>query len=90
MGITAHWITNEWKLKSLLLDFIKLEGNHSGANIKEVFLKSLKKFKIESKVINLFNYYGACSLKLSLFYFVAKFSENHVKHFYWLIFKSYD
>jgi hypothetical protein len=39
-----------WKLKSFLLDFIKLEGPHSGANIKEAFLKSLKNFNIESKV----------------------------------------
>jgi hypothetical protein len=51
LGITAHFITNKWELKSFLLDFIKLEGPHSGANIAESFLKSLRKFNIESKVI---------------------------------------
>jgi phosphoribosylformimino-5-aminoimidazole carboxamide ribonucleotide (ProFAR) isomerase len=50
LGITAHLITNEWKLKSFLLDFIKLDGLHSGANIKEAFLKSLRSYNIESKV----------------------------------------
>ncbi|GBC54321.2 zinc finger BED domain-containing protein RICESLEEPER 2-like [Rhizophagus irregularis DAOM 181602=DAOM 197198] len=39
------------KLKSFLLDFIKLEGPHSGANIKDAFLKSLKNFNIESKIL---------------------------------------
>ncbi|CAB5356115.1 unnamed protein product [Rhizophagus irregularis] len=50
-GITAHWVTENWKLKSFLLDFIKLEGPHSGANIKDAFLKSLKNFNIESKIL---------------------------------------
>ncbi|GBB88912.1 hypothetical protein RclHR1_15510004 [Rhizophagus clarus] len=51
LGITAHWVTESWELKSILLDFIKLEGPHSGANIKEAFLKSLKNFEIESKIL---------------------------------------
>jgi len=42
MGITAHWISNDWKLKSILLDFVKLEDSHSGKNLKEFFLKVLK------------------------------------------------
>jgi hypothetical protein len=50
LGITAHWVTENWELKSFLLDFIKLEESHSGANIKEAFLKSLRNFNIESKV----------------------------------------
>ncbi|GES74848.1 zinc finger BED domain-containing protein RICESLEEPER 2-like [Rhizophagus clarus] len=51
LGITAHWVTESWELKSILLDFIKLEGPHSRANIKEAFLKSLKNFEIESKIL---------------------------------------
>jgi uncharacterized protein involved in high-affinity Fe2+ transport len=50
LSITAHLITKEWELKSFLLDFIKLDGPHSGDNIKEAFLKSLKSYNIESKV----------------------------------------
>ena len=41
MDITAYWISDKWELKSLLIDFIKLEGLHTGINIKEAFLKSL-------------------------------------------------
>ncbi|GET02882.1 zinc finger BED domain-containing protein RICESLEEPER 2-like [Rhizophagus clarus] len=51
LGITAHWVTESWELKSILLDFIKLERPHSGANIKEAFLKSLKNFEIKSKIL---------------------------------------
>ena len=50
LDIIAYWILNEWKLKNLLLDFIKLEDLHSGKNIKEVFLQSLKNFNISTKV----------------------------------------
>ena len=50
LGITAHLITNEWELKSFLLDFIKFEGTHLDANIKKVFLECLRNFNIESKV----------------------------------------
>jgi uncharacterized protein involved in high-affinity Fe2+ transport len=50
LGITAHWITEDWELKNIFLDFIKLDGPHSGSNIKEAFLECLKNFKIESKV----------------------------------------
>ena len=50
LGITAHWITNEWELKNTLVDFVKLEGPHSGQNIKEVFLNSLNNLGITTKV----------------------------------------
>ncbi|CAJ0633387.1 3590_t:CDS:2 [Entrophospora sp. SA101] len=30
LGITAHWISKDWELKSILLDFCHLEGSHSG------------------------------------------------------------
>ncbi|CAB4433776.1 unnamed protein product [Rhizophagus irregularis] len=51
LGITVYLITNEWELKSFLLDFIKLDGPHSGAIIKEAFLKSLSSYNIESNIL---------------------------------------
>jgi len=51
LGITAHWISDEWEMKSLLLDFIKLEGSHSGKNLKDAFIKSIKEFGITNKVM---------------------------------------
>jgi len=57
LGITAHLITDKWELKSFLLNFVKLDGSHSEANIKVTFLKSLRSYGIESKVsfINSYN-----------------------------------
>jgi hypothetical protein len=50
LGITAHWISKDWELKSILLDFCHLEGSHSGENMSEVFFKVLKEFGILTKV----------------------------------------
>lgn len=72
LGITAHWISKEWELKSLLLDFVKLEGSHSGKNIKEAFLKSLKDFGITNKVsfFKIFKYFFKKIEKIMKFYFI--------------------
>ena len=50
LGITAHWISKEWKLKEILVDFHKLLGSHSGENLADTFVKSYKEFNIFSKV----------------------------------------
>ena len=50
LGITAHWISDKWELKNTIVDFVKLEGPHSGKNIKEVFLNSLNNLGITTKV----------------------------------------
>jgi hypothetical protein len=55
LGVTAHWISENWELKNLLLDFIKLEGSHSGENLATVFLKSLNDFGITTKASIIFN-----------------------------------
>ena len=41
---------DEWELKNTFVDFIKLEGPHSGKNIKKVFLNSLNNLGIITKV----------------------------------------
>lgn len=50
LGITAHWITKDWKLEEILVDFHKLYGMHSGENLAEVFLESCNELNILSKV----------------------------------------
>lgn len=39
MGVTVHWIDNNWKMRSQLADFIHLEGPHSGENLGYAFIK---------------------------------------------------
>jgi len=50
LGITAHWITKDWKLKEILIDFCKLTGSHSGENLAEVFINCMDDLNILSKV----------------------------------------
>jgi len=38
LGITAHYIDNDWKIQSLLLDFVPLYGDHTGENLCEAFV----------------------------------------------------
>jgi len=58
LGISVHWINNEWKLKCTNLDFCVLSGPHTGENLAQKFLEVLYDYKIETKVIiYLYNIY---------------------------------
>lgn len=46
MAIRAHWITTEWTYETVLLDFMYLEGDHSGGSLCNHFMKCLKFFDI--------------------------------------------
>lgn len=52
LGITAHWITKDWELKEILIDFHKLVGIHSGENLAEAFINCINEFNIITKVYN--------------------------------------
>ena len=56
LGITAHWISKDWELKEILIDFCKLVGTHSGENLAEAFLNCVNEFNIITKVL-FYNYY---------------------------------
>ena len=46
MSVTIHWINESWKLREKTLDFPKLKGSHTGANLAAVFSKLLEDFNI--------------------------------------------
>lgn len=46
MAIRAHWISEMWEHKSVLLDLSYIDGQHSGSNISDIFMACLKRFKI--------------------------------------------
>jgi len=50
MGITAHWVDNEWSLKSTIVDFIHVQGVHSGRNLATAFKDVCLDFGILDKV----------------------------------------
>ncbi|CAB4495821.1 unnamed protein product [Rhizophagus irregularis] len=51
LRITVHWISHEWELKEILIDFCKLSGPHSGENLHESFVKSCDDMRILTKII---------------------------------------
>lgn len=50
LAVTAHFFTENWELRSELLSFSELEGQHTGENISEELYNVVKKFGIENKV----------------------------------------
>jgi|SRR5215471_16880971 len=50
LGITAHWIDENWKLNQITLEFQPLEGPHSGENLSIEVIKTLKEYGILKKV----------------------------------------
>ena len=41
LDITCHYINSDWKLKDILVDFVCLEGSHSGENLANSFIQYL-------------------------------------------------
>src|ERR1041385_1187733 len=44
LGITAHWISENWQLNEILIDFHKLCNAHSGENLAEAFVQCCNEF----------------------------------------------
>src|SRR3954463_5484565 len=53
LGITMHYINNNWKVKKCLLDFIPIEGSHIGSLILTKLIELLQEFNISNRVISL-------------------------------------
>ena len=51
LGITGHYIDNGWTLQSLLLDFVPLCGEHTGANLCEAFVGACERLGILDKLL---------------------------------------
>ncbi|XP_018371317.1 PREDICTED: uncharacterized protein LOC108766485 [Trachymyrmex cornetzi] len=49
-GITGHFITDDFKYHSIVLDFVASNGKHSGVEIAKMFFTSLKGYGILHKV----------------------------------------
>ena len=50
LDFTAHWITRNWQLKEILLDFYMLYGLHSSENLAKVFEHCCRELGILTKV----------------------------------------
>jgi hypothetical protein len=56
LSVTGHYISapkerpQDWELKSKQLVFAPFEGNHSGANMANVLIRTVKHYGIHNKV----------------------------------------
>jgi hypothetical protein len=84
MAITAHWISSEFVLQSMLLDFVELEGSHTGVNIEKTFSHSLKEYNLFEKkfAITLDNAYNNDNFISALMERDPSFDrEHHIRCF---------
>jgi hypothetical protein len=51
LGITGHSIDDDWALQSLVLDFIPLDGDHTGENLCEAFVGACERLGILDKLL---------------------------------------
>jgi hypothetical protein len=66
LALTGHWIGRDWKLQTILLDFIHICGQHTGVNLAGYILESLKRIGLLKKV-SVFSVAAHCSCVLTTF-----------------------
>ncbi|XP_058803449.1 uncharacterized protein LOC131671209 [Phymastichus coffea] len=49
-GVSVHYITEEWNLRSFTLDFVPSKGKHSGADIARIFYNISKFYDVTDKI----------------------------------------
>ncbi|GET50975.1 zinc finger BED domain-containing protein RICESLEEPER 2-like [Rhizophagus irregularis DAOM 181602=DAOM 197198] len=53
LGVTMHYINNNWELKNLLLDLIPVNGSHTAGLITSKLLQILEEFSISNNILAL-------------------------------------
>lgn len=84
LGVTMHYINDNWEIKKCLLDFIPIEGSHTGTLISTKLANILQDFNISDRIISLTTDNGSNMLacgrelanKLEMEFFNFTFSSN--------------
>jgi len=53
LAITAHWIDKKWQLHEALLDFKRLQGQHTGLKLAQEIFDTLDQFNIAAKLFSI-------------------------------------
>ncbi|GET02721.1 zinc finger BED domain-containing protein RICESLEEPER 2-like [Rhizophagus clarus] len=53
LGLTIHFIDNDWNLRNFLLDIMSFTTRHTGGNIADAIISTLKEFHIFEKTLAL-------------------------------------
>ena len=52
MSVTLHWIENDWQLRRILLDLVPMHERHTGINLKETLMESIRFFDIGKNILS--------------------------------------
>jgi hypothetical protein len=82
LGITLHYIDNNWNLKNLTLDVIHLEDHHTGNVIADKVFNLLDEFNLTTKVLSFTTDNASNMLKFGevLIDLLQVYSNHHIMH----------
>ena len=49
--VTLHWIDDAWCLKNIVLDFKYVSLRHTGENMKNIVMDSLKEYNLSHRIL---------------------------------------
>lgn len=52
MGITAHWVDNEWNLYRTILSFVRFPTPHTGETVSDIVLSELERWGLQERVMS--------------------------------------
>ncbi|KAH8103159.1 hypothetical protein DFH11DRAFT_1503401, partial [Phellopilus nigrolimitatus] len=50
LAIVMHYVSNDWKLEEILIDFSEIIGPHSGENMADSVWKTIETLGLKDKV----------------------------------------
>ncbi|CAB4431752.1 unnamed protein product [Rhizophagus irregularis] len=53
LGVTIHFIDNDWQLKHFTLDIFRFKGSHTGQAISDEIYKLLTEFNLQNKTLSI-------------------------------------
>ena len=80
LGITAHWINDNWVQQDITLGFELLKGSHTGEVLMDAFVKVVKQFNLQQKVMSITSDNGSNVLKLTTEF--EKYTHKHPNEWY--------
>ena len=79
MAITVHWITVDFQLRRILLDFVDLPAEHTGENLKNSVMEVLREFGIAHKTLG-YTVDGAANMGLFFRVLLPELRMEREKH----------
>lgn len=65
LGVTAHWINDNWEQQDVTLGFEHLPGRHMSEALMEAFVNVVEHFNLQKKVMLITSDNGSNVLKMT-------------------------